>query len=60
MQLHPRELVDDVSIQYAGPNPDGVRHLDKAVQLFRQDSFDLGSRFNLSKSGDSLILRSTR
>eukprot|EP00959_Pyramimonas_sp_CCMP1952_P016611 352313-Pyramimonas_sp.AAC.1 len=34
----PRALVDDVSVQYAGPDPKGLLALDLAVRIFQEDS----------------------
>ncbi|CAK0839012.1 unnamed protein product, partial [Prorocentrum cordatum] len=49
--LVPRALVDDVSVQYVGPDPAGVRALGVAVRAFQDDSTVLGSCFNHTKSG---------
>ena len=57
--LQPRMLVDDVSIQYVGSDRSGIR-LAKAVQIFQQDSVDLGSRVNLKKSGIVAAARASR
>ncbi|CAK0813503.1 unnamed protein product, partial [Prorocentrum cordatum] len=47
----PRALVDDVSVQYVGPDPKGILALDLAVRIFQEDSRVLGSCVNDKKSG---------